>query len=684
MALSLQDIKQKQGNRQGKSFADIRNPQASQPTPPQKNTSFSMFGMDRNTTAGKIANFLPDIGVGIGTTIGKAGLGLGEAALKTARFLGVDSATPAIEQIQNIKQGVYDRPYQNVQGLGRGTGNVIGTAATYLAPSRYVTGAQGTIARGINALPGAGTGARFAKGFGNALAGALPEAVGAGFSGTALSGGDMSQVKRDALIGGGVSAGFRTLGAGYRGLKDTGALRTGLSAVSGIPKGALDTVHERGLTKEANPEDALKIARQGVRRLRTDLSAMWKSKVDEIIQTFDEQTVLKNGKKVVVPPTRMGLNEKQSSELFKVIDEFGVDEDLIPQNLQDMSAKESLNLMKALNEVDSKAAILSPKGAILRRLKGELKKRVISNFGGEEGPIAGLWKEYSSKKGVHDEVDNIVRAYVRNKPISDVTAKNRLMAAFDDNKSEYIKAIKSLEDEIGVDILGPAASAKFRDIIPAGVTKADGGLPTADAFTKMVRLLMLPLTSPRAVGKLSAPSGESGAISKRLFGSQEGLQPASTKQMPIQTSNSVQTIPATVAQPAKSSSVPKNAAYGGAAGFEQDDEGNITFNPEKAAIGMVGIAGMTRSQAVNQIARRMDGNSIEELARFVQSQKQKLFKTNAKGVLEFPNAEVKNAFDDGMRYINYNKETQARLSNATLTKIATFFDDIIKASSSRR
>lgn len=122
------------------------------------------------------------------------------------------------------------------------------------------------------------------------------------------------------------------------------------------------------------------------------------------------------------------------------------------------------------------------------------------------------------------------------------------------------------------------------------------------------------------------------------------------------------------------------SAFGAVGGFERDEEGNVTFDPEKAALSMAGVAGITRSQAIQRIAKKLDEASIEELARFVQASKQGLFKPGKDGRLSFARKDVREAFDNGMAYVGFNKETQDRLANATISKITAFFDDIIQAS----
>jgi hypothetical protein len=370
---------------------------------------------------------------------------------------------------------------------------------------RAVTGA-------INRLiPGTGLGAQFVRGVTGIGARALVEGGATGAVAYGQSGGDTQEAMTAAKLGAGGSAVLGTLGAGYRGVKNIGqteAGRTFLSTTSGIPKKAIDVVGERGLQKGATPEGARDVAVQAVQGLRSKMTKEWNNAIPQIADEF--------------AGTRTGLTDQQWSSLLKVADEFALDSSLLPKNPKNMSAVEAINLIKALNEVDSVAAKMSSKGAALRRLKAELRPQFIKAFGGENGSVAQLWKNYSTKAEILNQVNSIVNAYAT-KPTQMVTAKNRLMAIFDENKPEFLHAIRELEKEMGVDILSPAASSKFGKILPSGVLKSDGGLPTkAGIIDRLIKTIALPVTSPRIVGsmvgKSPAEQKEAGMILGRLFG----------------------------------------------------------------------------------------------------------------------------------------------------------------------
>jgi hypothetical protein len=134
----------------------------------------------------------------------------------------------------------------------------------------------------------------------------------------------------------------------------------------------------------------------------------------------------------------------------------------------------------------------------------------------------------------------------------------------------------------------------------------------------------------------------------------------------------------------KSGSANTSAAYAGIAGFEVDEEGKFNFNPTNAAIGMVGIAGFTKAQAVKSIAKKIDNPTAEELSKFITVVKGKAVKTTRDGKLVFsgidgmsPN-QTKQAFEDGLRFVNFNKTTNNKLANTAPGRIANFYEEIIK------
>lgn len=254
-----------------------------------------------------------------------------------------------------------------------------------------------------------------------------------------------------------------------------------LSYTSEIPEQAFKTLAERNVNVKnlvktgLTPERTLEKTQGAVRTFRKTLSNEWDDGVKGIIE---ENTGV-----------RFGLSDSFSKKVLTVADEFGVD---LPQNLKDISALESINLLKKINELPKAMLTFSPKGAIVRDVKDGLRELSVKAFGGKEGKFSQLYKNYSTKKTVLDAANDIVNAYSNGRPIKMATAQARLEKIFDENKSAYLDAIMDLEKATGQDLLSDIAAGKFTKVLPR--TPAIKGGLTEKAF----KLLILPLTSPRA------------------------------------------------------------------------------------------------------------------------------------------------------------------------------------------
>jgi len=254
-----------------------------------------------------------------------------------------------------------------------------------------------------------------------------------------------------------------------------------LSYTSEIPEQAFKTLAERNVNVKKlvktglTPERTLEKTQGAVRTFRKTLSQEWDDGVKGIIA---ENTGV-----------RFGLSDSFAKKVLTVADEFGVD---LPQNLKDISALESINLLKKINELPKTMLTFSPKGAIVRDVKDGLRELSVKAFGGKEGKFSQLYKNYSTKKTVLDAANDIVNAYSNGKPIKMATAQARLEKIFDENKSAYLDAIMDLEKATGQDLLSDIAAGKFTKILPR-TPSIKGGVAE-----KAFKLLILPLTSPRA------------------------------------------------------------------------------------------------------------------------------------------------------------------------------------------
>lgn len=254
-----------------------------------------------------------------------------------------------------------------------------------------------------------------------------------------------------------------------------------LSYTSEIPEQAFKTLAERNVNVKnlvktgLTPERTLEKTQGAVRTFRKTLSSEWDDGVKGIIE---ENTGV-----------RFGLSDSFSKKVLTVADEFGVD---LPQNLKDISALESINLLKKINELPKAMLTFSPKGAIVRDVKDGLRELSVKAFGGKEGKFSQLYKNYSTKKTVLDAANDIVNAYSNGRPIKMATAQARLEKIFDENKSAYLDAIMDLEKATGQDLLSDIAAGKFTKVLPRTPSIKRG------VAEKAFKLLILPLTSPRA------------------------------------------------------------------------------------------------------------------------------------------------------------------------------------------
>jgi hypothetical protein len=375
---------------------------------------------------------------------------------------------------------------QALKGDFKGAKNIIQSQV----PVKQVAGdVIGALALPASMTIGGGTGATAISRL--ASAGAKYGASGAitSLGKSMAEGKDNSQIAKETLTGGAIGFG---LGAGVQGVSELAPLvKSGvnklLAQTSDTPEEAFKIINSRPVASaqigKATPEGALKNTQEAVRGLRTTLTKEWDDGVGKIA---DEYTGV-----------RVGLPSKMTSTLDKVDELVGGIENM-PQNKASISAQELIKLQTEINGIARKPAfLLSPQGASVRKLADELKSLGVNTFGGDAGSYATLYKNYSAKKGVLDAADDIVRAYKTGKPITQVTAQNRLQKIFDENKVPYLSAIRELENLTGKDVLSQIAASKFQGILPK--TPSVGG----DIWTKTLKILTLPLTSPRGAAWLS-------------------------------------------------------------------------------------------------------------------------------------------------------------------------------------
>jgi hypothetical protein len=158
---------------------------------------------------GKLKAFAKGVPVGIAKSFGDLALGTGELGRKIQGALPVPDAWKGTESLfdQGSEQNIAARTALTADAPGEGTGKFVGTAAQYLAPTGMVTKSQGALANLATRVPTA-----VGRTVAGAAARAIPEATATGLVTAVRTGGDTEQVKDDALLAGGASVAFNTLG----------------------------------------------------------------------------------------------------------------------------------------------------------------------------------------------------------------------------------------------------------------------------------------------------------------------------------------------------------------------------------------------------------------------------------------------------------------------------------------
>lgn len=154
---------------------------------------------------------------------------------------------------------------------------------------------------------------------------------------------------------------------------------------------------------------------------------------------------------------------------------------------------------------------------------------------------------------------------------------------------------------------------------------------------------------------------------------------------PANAQSNIINIPKTVPPGEKSSSkLPTQNFAGGFAGIEQDENGNWVLNEEKALAGMVGVAGLTRSQAIQKLSKKLEGQMGEVAQDFVNIVRGKHVVTDKKGMLQFKPMgdmsakEVEQTFNAVMGNISNSKITSDFASDPP-AKVANLFDEALNA-----
>ena len=228
---------------------------------------------------------------------------------------------------------------------------------------------------------------------------------------------------------------------------------------------------------------------------------------------------------------RIGLDPTNATQLRTIASEFGF-QDKLPQNLANMSVKESMDLIGEINSAGrtkispSDIPIVRTQKYKLSQLKDVVKKKAIEEFGGEGGQFDKVYQEYSKAQNVIDDMENIVGSINKFKKLTPTainTAFSRLQRIFNQDSTAYINAIKSFESVTGERILDKVAASQFSDLVPKALKQGDNAISSIvnDVFS----LLTFPLRSPKIGGSLlSLASGYRPSIIEKLLNSSPAIK----------------------------------------------------------------------------------------------------------------------------------------------------------------
>ncbi len=388
---------------------------------------------------------------------------------------------------------------------------------------------------------------------------------------------------------------------------------------------------------------------ENVAPIRNKLRDLLKDRVGIVYDSIEKEVKSAPGR-----ASKIALDAADNSMVRKIMEQIDIlgDSPTVRQvddtidAIQDVLYKRSGNLAIPVNGVVE---------GTLKQITGELNGKVKS--------IAGEQYRKANDKFSYfiDYRDNLNKSLGTDANKGGSLMK-RVFSPTDGGTKALFNKVKELT---GIDLIEDATLAKF-------VMENVGDARQANILEELINTRSLTPTSfvgravDKVMNKLQDPINKARrTILKELPGA-----PKSSLKQKSSSTNAIQS---------------GNEAFGGVAGLEKDEDGKINFNPDKAAIGAVGIAGFTRPQAMKNLSKKLNEATVEELAKFVTVIKGKAVKSTKSGKLVFNEiegmnpAEVKRVFQDGLRFVSFNKVTESQLSNKAPGRIANYYEELIKA-----
>lgn len=388
------------------------------------------------------------------------------------------------EEKQNNKSGLRkvaeflfpileDKPRTALQTVGD-----LGLSALTLVPGLGIGGLGAKIA---------------AKGAGAAIKGLIPAALRASniAKGAAIGyGADVASNLSQGETGAGVlTPGLGTAVGGVGGGALTLAKKAApalLSGASGIPKGVLQTGAERapavkGILKTGTtPKEARNVAVKAAQGVQKKMYSSWDKQVDKIVNTYSAK--------------RVGLPQATAKELNDFAGRYNTSTNTriaIPQNLNNLSAKELIELHTNLNSSKLRdLAVGRGEQHLLDDLKQYVRGLATKNFD-DKKEFTKLLETYSKNKKVLGNVEQVLQDLNANDPKTITAGIKKLQKVFNSGEEEFLEAIKMLEKESGKDILSHIVANKVGpklNLDPGSILD----------FKDILRWLTVVGTSPRA------------------------------------------------------------------------------------------------------------------------------------------------------------------------------------------
>lgn len=398
-------------------------------------------------------------------------------------------------------------------------------------------------------------------------------ALGQGLADKKGTGEIIKDTAKATAIGGVLGGVFNLLGRGVLALAKKTAPAT-LSFTSGVPKKAIEQAIKSpqsakiGRTQTNVTElqqkaiQALKNPQQGLYRT---LSDEFSSGLDEVsskygyggrLGTTPQTSAFKyQGGGVDLPAfnkaTAMATkgnaktNDKIANQVRSLVNDFRLtskngqidfSKSSITKGAEQFNIQEAFNTVKNWTDYTPKGLqVLAERIAGLRNFdtvsgtkQSAILGQIYNKIAGKKGIIettypelALLRRNFAKTTEVLDEINSVIGGDARNIKGTQ-GAVNRLSNIFKEDRELYVDTVKALSERSGVDLLGILAGTEFQQVLPKFIRGIGGG-GTAGVTALAAYVinpwiaLLLPLFSPRAVGKIVEVAPQVGKTTKTLL-----------------------------------------------------------------------------------------------------------------------------------------------------------------------